>query len=328
MHLDHVPGWNGTLTELAQAIGNMRYDRVAEFLDDLRKDFLRQAQNDGEAGRSVLADRLRLTAYDMGMAQARMEHVWKTCEPHMKARPNLLQRCKDLASEDRTNEAIDELYLQVDTWLHEGQHENVADLLRQAPLMGLPLTLLVGLLSITLPLKDKLARERALVAEEVKRQDPERQGRLLAGLEVQPSGVPETIPEFPKTPQPVNVQGLRETSQQASKGPWIECGHHRGGCPCGLVFSGAENLTIATAQNYNHDDLLLAPSVEQAMRNARYMAAASPDVVLRLVDVADAAKRYQAAKEEIVKDDSNFAYYKLATRAYHDLRLALKELHG
>jgi hypothetical protein len=45
-HPDHVVGWNGSLEELEQVIGNMRYDKVSEFLELLSKDFYKQAKAD------------------------------------------------------------------------------------------------------------------------------------------------------------------------------------------------------------------------------------------------------------------------------------------
>ena len=43
-HPTRVEGWNGTLEDLAEAIGSMRYDKVAEFVGY----FARHAESEAE----------------------------------------------------------------------------------------------------------------------------------------------------------------------------------------------------------------------------------------------------------------------------------------
>lgn len=82
-HPDHVEGWNGTLEELAQAIGNMRYDTIAQFIDLLSNDIRRQSGDDWKRGRRRLSIRLNQTAHDLSLVKYGFSAAWKICEPYM-----------------------------------------------------------------------------------------------------------------------------------------------------------------------------------------------------------------------------------------------------
>ena len=82
-HPDHIPGWDRTLGELAVAIENMRYDKVADFLDYLQGALMKRAAKDREACRHGLATRLNRVATNIYQACDEMDEVWKLCKPHM-----------------------------------------------------------------------------------------------------------------------------------------------------------------------------------------------------------------------------------------------------
>lgn len=82
-HPNRVIGWTGTLHELVQAIGNMRYDTQAEFVGLLATELKQQAAGDEAAGRRVLSARLRVTADDLDRVRLDLAAAWKICEPHM-----------------------------------------------------------------------------------------------------------------------------------------------------------------------------------------------------------------------------------------------------
>ncbi len=82
-HPRHVAGWNGTLEELAQAVGNMTYDQTAEFLNLLSEDLKKQAQGDQEKGRSKLSGFLRKTANEHEYATNPMNQAWQVCKLYM-----------------------------------------------------------------------------------------------------------------------------------------------------------------------------------------------------------------------------------------------------
>lgn len=82
-HPDHVPGYEGSMQDLAQAVGNMRYDKVVEFLDALAQDLKRQADADWNGGRTFLGDWLLGAYHEVAEARRCMEKAWEVCKPHM-----------------------------------------------------------------------------------------------------------------------------------------------------------------------------------------------------------------------------------------------------
>lgn len=82
-HPDHVVGWNGSLEELAQAIGNMRYDKTAEFIELLARDVFVQSEADGQRNRPILAAQLEDVWDSLKMASGGLRIAWKICEPFM-----------------------------------------------------------------------------------------------------------------------------------------------------------------------------------------------------------------------------------------------------
>ena len=59
---------------------------------------------------------------------------------------------------------------------------------------------------------------------------------------------------------------------KATPGPWRECGHDRGGCVCGLIFS--EPADAAVAITAIHDDELPKPMPGVPQANMQAIAAA------------------------------------------------------
>jgi hypothetical protein len=82
-HTDHVTGWTGTPEELVTAIGDLRYDALAQFLALLASEISRQAVNDRSANRRILATRLQCVSDDLTAAQQGMQAAWKICKPFM-----------------------------------------------------------------------------------------------------------------------------------------------------------------------------------------------------------------------------------------------------
>jgi len=82
-HPRHVEGFNGSLDQLAAAIGNMTYDKAAEFIEYLADDMKRQADADSARGRPKLAAELYATADELYQARDRMNEAWRICEPYM-----------------------------------------------------------------------------------------------------------------------------------------------------------------------------------------------------------------------------------------------------
>jgi ABC-type transporter Mla subunit MlaD len=83
-HPTHIEGYYGSLEALANAVGGMRYDKLAEFLDYLANNVQQQAQNDADAGKTKLSAKLNQVAKHLYEAQEDIDSAWKICKPYMK----------------------------------------------------------------------------------------------------------------------------------------------------------------------------------------------------------------------------------------------------
>ena len=83
-HPDHVEGWTGSLQELAAAIGNMRYDNLAEFLGLFSENIREQGATDLKNNKYLLATKLSLAACSLNQAKDDMDAAWKICKPYIK----------------------------------------------------------------------------------------------------------------------------------------------------------------------------------------------------------------------------------------------------
>jgi len=83
-HPNNIEGYEGTLEQLAAAVGNMTYNQTASFIEKLADDLKRQADADLARGRKKLASQLYATANELYAAKEKMDAAWKTCEPYMK----------------------------------------------------------------------------------------------------------------------------------------------------------------------------------------------------------------------------------------------------
>lgn len=82
-HPKKIEGFEGSLEELAKAVGNMTYDQTASFIEKLADDIKRQADADFAKGRKKLAYELYATAEKLYEAKDNMKKAWKICEPYM-----------------------------------------------------------------------------------------------------------------------------------------------------------------------------------------------------------------------------------------------------
>ncbi len=112
----------------------------------------------------------------------------------------------------------------------------------------------------------------------------------------------------------VDENRLRELAEAATRGPWVECGHARGGCTCGYVWSEPADAPIAQATigEWGDEYPSMRPASgsiegkfeaymeritygvidsEKGKANARYIAAVYPSVVLRLLSTLDYYRR-------------------------------------
>ncbi len=83
-HPKEVVGYNGSLKDLAQAIGAMSYDQVAVFIGELALDIKTQAEADLTLRkRKKLAKELFEAANLLSQAQTKINSAWDICEPYM-----------------------------------------------------------------------------------------------------------------------------------------------------------------------------------------------------------------------------------------------------
>ncbi|GBE20581.1 MAG TPA: hypothetical protein ENG87_02650 [Candidatus Pacearchaeota archaeon] len=82
-HPDKVVGFNGSLDELIDSIGNLRYDVLAKLLEKLADNIVMQAKGDEKRDNAQLAKRLYAHSETLYKAAEEMEKIWKLCEPYM-----------------------------------------------------------------------------------------------------------------------------------------------------------------------------------------------------------------------------------------------------
>jgi hypothetical protein len=83
VHREDVERYPGTLADLAEEVGDLRYDALAEFLRLLSAKLERDAGRDQGRGRGRLAAELRDAAGPLGQAAAAVGRAWRICEPYM-----------------------------------------------------------------------------------------------------------------------------------------------------------------------------------------------------------------------------------------------------
>ncbi len=81
-HRDDVERYPGGLRELAEDLGNMRYDALGRFLDLLAVKMVGDAAQDEGRGRRRLATALRESAEHLTAAAEAVRRAWRICEPH------------------------------------------------------------------------------------------------------------------------------------------------------------------------------------------------------------------------------------------------------
>lgn len=69
---------------LADALGDLRYDSLVEYLDALAEKLQSDSEGDGGRGRGKLAACLQRAAYNLDEAVAEIRDAWKICEPYTK----------------------------------------------------------------------------------------------------------------------------------------------------------------------------------------------------------------------------------------------------
>jgi hypothetical protein len=83
IHRENVERYGGTLPELANDLGDLRYDAVVVFLEALAAKLEEDAAADTARGRPKLAAALRGGASGAMAAAAQIKVAWSISAPHM-----------------------------------------------------------------------------------------------------------------------------------------------------------------------------------------------------------------------------------------------------
>jgi hypothetical protein len=79
-----IEKYSGTLQELAEDIGNLRYDATADFLQHLANKFEKDSKADAQRKRVKLSRYLYRTFFYLKNAAGDVTSAWKICKPKMK----------------------------------------------------------------------------------------------------------------------------------------------------------------------------------------------------------------------------------------------------
>ena len=81
IHKSEVEKYTGSMEELAEEIGNLKYDSLANFLDLLADKIQRDGQKDKERNRVKLANNLFQSAERIRESKGFIDKAWVICEP-------------------------------------------------------------------------------------------------------------------------------------------------------------------------------------------------------------------------------------------------------
>ena len=84
IHKTTVENYSGSMEDLAEEIGDLRYDALANFLDLLADKIQRDGEKDQQRQRVKLANSLFQCAEHLKASKAQIERAWEISEPFMK----------------------------------------------------------------------------------------------------------------------------------------------------------------------------------------------------------------------------------------------------
>ena len=80
-HQPNVQNYSGTLSELAEDVGNLKYDALAGFLYLLAEKVERDGSKDRERGRVRLASALQDCAAHLAASATEADKAWRIAKP-------------------------------------------------------------------------------------------------------------------------------------------------------------------------------------------------------------------------------------------------------
>lgn len=85
-HTHQIKSYTATHRQLAEDIGDLYYDTLADFLRLMAEKVDRDAQADAGRGRHKLATQLAACAEHLQQAAGHIDVAWKICAPHVAVR--------------------------------------------------------------------------------------------------------------------------------------------------------------------------------------------------------------------------------------------------
>lgn len=82
-HTTSVQRYNGTHQQLAEEMGDLYYNALAELLERLAGKLEQDAAKDTGRGRIKLAAELNRAAADLKAVAGHIQQAWRICEPYM-----------------------------------------------------------------------------------------------------------------------------------------------------------------------------------------------------------------------------------------------------
>lgn len=82
-HPVEIEKYDGSLTDLAEDLGNLRYDALRDFLNQLAIKLYRDGMADFAADRRQLGEKLFLASISLEEVAELVHRAWVICEPRM-----------------------------------------------------------------------------------------------------------------------------------------------------------------------------------------------------------------------------------------------------
>lgn len=82
-HTDTVTNYPGNNEELVEALGNLYYDSLADFLRQLSEKMQKDGEADSDRGRPKLAAELLACSQHLQVAAKHIDAAWIICKPYV-----------------------------------------------------------------------------------------------------------------------------------------------------------------------------------------------------------------------------------------------------
>lgn len=84
IHKDKIDNYNGSMEELAEDLGNLKYNALGDFLELLATKIQKDSNKDRSRARVKLAKQLDDCANHLNQSAEAAHEAWRICKPYMK----------------------------------------------------------------------------------------------------------------------------------------------------------------------------------------------------------------------------------------------------